>query len=137
MNIRVLTFKLSFDRYNMEEFCRIVDYLHNSVPEVTIATDIICGFPGCGSFYVSTLFVANCVECSRFWLINWQHTHYFISGETEEDFQQSLDVCEKYKFPSLFINQVRIVLYAARVYSICVQIDKCFQEMFINLPTLK
>lgn len=38
---------------------------------MTIATDIICGFP----------------------------------TETESDFDESMKLCEKYKFPSLFINQ--------------------------------
>lgn len=49
-------------------------YLFNNiyrVPGITIATDIICGFP----------------------------------TETENDFQETLDLCKKYKFPSLFINQ--------------------------------
>lgn len=44
-------------------FCR--------VPGITIATDIICGFP----------------------------------TETEADFEETMTLCEKYKFPSLFINQ--------------------------------
>lgn len=42
-----------------------------SVPGVTIATDIICGFP----------------------------------TETEEDFEQTMELVQQYKFPSLFINQ--------------------------------
>lgn len=41
------------------------------VPGITIATDIICGFP----------------------------------TETEADFEETMTLCEKYKFPSLFINQ--------------------------------
>lgn len=41
------------------------------VPGMTVATDIICGFP----------------------------------TETEEDFEETIDLCKKYKFPSLFINQ--------------------------------
>ncbi|EGD75297.1 cdk5 regulatory subunit associated protein 1 [Salpingoeca rosetta] len=61
--------------YNCEEFCHIVDFLRERVPNVTIATDIICGFP----------------------------------GETEEDFQETMDLCEKYKFPSLFINQAHLL----------------------------
>lgn len=41
------------------------------MPGITIATDIICGFP----------------------------------TETEDDFEETMTLCEKYKFPSLFINQ--------------------------------
>lgn len=41
------------------------------MPGITIATDIICGFP----------------------------------TETEADFEETMTLCEKYKFPSLFINQ--------------------------------
>ncbi len=32
--------------YTVEEFCMVVDTLRAAVPGVTIATDIICGFPG-------------------------------------------------------------------------------------------
>jgi len=32
--------------YTVEEFCLVVDTLRAAVPGVTIATDIICGFPG-------------------------------------------------------------------------------------------
>ncbi|XP_054291033.1 threonylcarbamoyladenosine tRNA methylthiotransferase-like isoform X2 [Macrosteles quadrilineatus] len=58
------------------EYCRIdfekvVDFLRLKVPGITIATDIICGFP----------------------------------TETESDFEETMSLCDKYRFPSLFINQ--------------------------------
>ncbi|KAA0702905.1 Threonylcarbamoyladenosine tRNA methylthiotransferase [Triplophysa tibetana] len=43
----------------------------DGVPGITIATDIICGFP----------------------------------GETDEDFEQTMELVRDYRFPSLFINQ--------------------------------
>ncbi|XP_027228047.2 threonylcarbamoyladenosine tRNA methylthiotransferase [Penaeus vannamei] len=57
--------------YTVEEFCRVVDFLKEKVPGITVATDIICGFP----------------------------------TETEKDFQETIELCRRYKFPSLFINQ--------------------------------
>jgi len=57
--------------YTREEFCRVVDTLRELVPGITIATDVIAGYP-----------------C-----------------ETEEDWQQTMSLCRKYQFPSLFINQ--------------------------------
>lgn len=57
--------------YNCKEFEQVVNVLRERVPGVTIATDIICGFP----------------------------------TETEIDFEETMKLCEKYKFPSLFINQ--------------------------------
>ncbi|XP_063993383.1 threonylcarbamoyladenosine tRNA methylthiotransferase [Diachasmimorpha longicaudata] len=57
--------------YSRSDFERVVDVLQEKVPGVTIATDIICGFP----------------------------------TETEEDFEETMSLCRKYKFPSLFINQ--------------------------------
>lgn len=57
--------------YNAAEFEKIVNYLREKVVGVSIATDIICGFP----------------------------------SETEEDFELTMKLCEKYQFPSLFINQ--------------------------------
>lgn len=57
--------------YTVKDFSTVVDFLKERVPGITIATDIICGFP----------------------------------TETEEDFEGTLDLCRKYKFPSLFINQ--------------------------------
>lgn len=49
----------------------MVYYCSNRVPGITIATDIICGFP----------------------------------TETEADFEETMTLCKKYEFPSLFINQ--------------------------------
>ncbi|XP_045622421.1 threonylcarbamoyladenosine tRNA methylthiotransferase [Procambarus clarkii] len=57
--------------YSIDDFCKVVNFLKDRVPGITIATDIICGFP----------------------------------TETEEDFQETIKLCSKYKFPSLFINQ--------------------------------
>ncbi|CAH0730066.1 unnamed protein product, partial [Brenthis ino] len=57
--------------YTRADFEQVVDFLRDRVPGMTIATDIICGFP----------------------------------TETEEDFEDTMTLCKKYKFPSLFINQ--------------------------------
>ncbi|XP_045495847.1 threonylcarbamoyladenosine tRNA methylthiotransferase [Colias croceus] len=57
--------------YTRADFEKVVDFLREKVPGMTIATDIICGFP----------------------------------TETEKDFQDTMDLCKKYLFPSLFINQ--------------------------------
>lgn len=57
--------------YCRKDFEHVVDFLRARVPGLTIATDIICGFP----------------------------------TETEQDFEETMTLCEKYKFPSLFINQ--------------------------------
>ncbi|XP_076756372.1 threonylcarbamoyladenosine tRNA methylthiotransferase [Xylocopa sonorina] len=57
--------------YTRADFEQVVNYLRERVPGLTIATDIICGFP----------------------------------TETEQDFEETMKLCEKYKFPSLFINQ--------------------------------
>ncbi|XP_026273504.1 threonylcarbamoyladenosine tRNA methylthiotransferase [Frankliniella occidentalis] len=57
--------------YCRKDFENVVDYLKERVPGMTIATDIICGFP----------------------------------TETETDFEDTVSLCAKHKFPSLFINQ--------------------------------
>ncbi|XP_012232674.1 threonylcarbamoyladenosine tRNA methylthiotransferase [Linepithema humile] len=57
--------------YTRAEFEHTVNFLSERVPNLTIATDIICGFP----------------------------------TETEADFEETMTLCQKYKFPSLFINQ--------------------------------
>ncbi|KRX17091.1 Threonylcarbamoyladenosine tRNA methylthiotransferase [Trichinella nelsoni] len=57
--------------YNVDDFCAVVEFMRKKVPGITIATDVICGFP----------------------------------TETEQDFNDTLDLVEKYRFASLFINQ--------------------------------
>uniref|UniRef100_A0A8C2AZH7 tRNA-t(6)A37 methylthiotransferase n=1 Tax=Cyprinus carpio TaxID=7962 RepID=A0A8C2AZH7_CYPCA len=57
--------------YCCADFRRVVDFLKERVPGITIATDIICGLP----------------------------------GETDEDFEQTMELVRQYRFPSLFINQ--------------------------------
>ncbi|XP_036393773.1 threonylcarbamoyladenosine tRNA methylthiotransferase [Megalops cyprinoides] len=57
--------------YCAADFRHVVDFLKDRVPGITIATDIICGFP----------------------------------GETDADFQETLELVKEYHFPSLFINQ--------------------------------
>ncbi|VDK42539.1 unnamed protein product [Anisakis simplex] len=57
--------------YCRDEFCRVVDFMLENVPNVYIATDFICAFP----------------------------------SETIEDFEESMEMVRKYRFPSLFINQ--------------------------------
>lgn len=57
--------------YTIEDFERVVDTLLSKVPGLTIATDIICGFP----------------------------------TETDEDFEKTLALIQKYKFPAVNISQ--------------------------------
>jgi len=57
--------------YCVADFENVVNFLRQRVAGISIATDIICGFP----------------------------------TETEADFEETMNLCNKYKFPSLFINQ--------------------------------
>ncbi|XP_029051578.2 threonylcarbamoyladenosine tRNA methylthiotransferase [Osmia bicornis bicornis] len=57
--------------YTCADFEMVVNFLRERVPGLTIATDIICGFP----------------------------------TETEQDFEETMKLCERHQFPSLFINQ--------------------------------
>ena len=57
--------------YTVEEFELVCDYLIKNVPNITIATDIICGFP----------------------------------GETNAQFEDTINLVDKYKFPVLNISQ--------------------------------
>ena len=56
--------------YVIEEFMEVCDFLTENVSDITLATDIICGFP----------------------------------TETSEDFEETLKMVEKYKFPVLNIS---------------------------------
>lgn len=58
-------------QYTCEEFCRVVDALCGGVPLMTIATDVICGFP----------------------------------TETEEDFEETIEIFKQYQFPVVNISQ--------------------------------
>ncbi|XP_031784012.1 CDKAL1-like protein isoform X2 [Nasonia vitripennis] len=57
--------------YSRSDFENIVDFLKEKIPNINIATDVICGFP----------------------------------TETSEDFEETMSLCQKYKFSTLFINQ--------------------------------
>ena len=58
-------------QYTIEDFEHVCDTLLENVPHVTLATDIICGFP----------------------------------GETEQDFDETMRILEKYLFSVLHISQ--------------------------------
>lgn len=57
--------------YTVEEFERVCDTLLEACPELELATDIICGFP----------------------------------GETEDDFQKTMNLVQKYQFRHCHISQ--------------------------------
>ena len=71
--------------YNREDFCKVVDTLRANVPDCNIATGML----------PSLIRLKIVIED-------------IIAGfptETEEDFDETISLCDKYKFPSLFMNQ--------------------------------
>ena len=72
--------------YTQADFRQVVDGIRAANPGATIATDIICGFP----------------------------------GETDEDFEETMELCREYKFPCLYINQ-----FFARPGTPAARMDKC------------
>ena len=78
--------------YTVEEFELICDTLVREVPDMLIATDIICGFP----------------------------------SESEESFQRTLRLCQKYQFPALYISQFypRTGTPAANMKQLITQVKK-------------
>ncbi|GJN02903.1 hypothetical protein PR202_ga20294 [Eleusine coracana subsp. coracana] len=87
----VLTVCLRFNAMNREytagEFRKVVDTLCELVPGMQIATDIICGFPG---------------KFPTFLIL--KHT-ISLTGETDEDFAQTVELVKEYKFPQVHISQ--------------------------------
>ena len=87
--------------YTVAEFRRVCDFLLTKVPDVTLATDIICGFP----------------------------------GETEEDFEATMELCRTYRFPVINISQFypRPGTPAARMHQLPSQTKKARSRQLTEL----
>uniref|UniRef100_A0A9J8D786 Threonylcarbamoyladenosine tRNA methylthiotransferase n=1 Tax=Cyprinus carpio carpio TaxID=630221 RepID=A0A9J8D786_CYPCA len=90
--------------YCCADFRRVVDFLQERVPGITIATDIICGLP----------------------------------GETDEDFEQTMELVRQYRFPSLFINQfyLRPGTPAAKMEQVPAHVVRCQQAVLLVLSSV-
>ncbi|PPR83246.1 hypothetical protein GOBAR_AA37466 [Gossypium barbadense] len=117
--------------YTVSEFRTVVDTLTELVPGMQIATDIICGFPGTPaarmkkvpstivknrSRELTSVFEAftpyNGMEgkVERIWIteIATDGIHLvrrFATGETDEDFSQTVNLIKEYKFSQVHISQ--------------------------------
>ena len=75
-----------------------------SVPEISVATDIICGFPTETEEVVTYMYM-------RIFLHNFYSPYVdlkvslSLSLSLSQDFEETMRLVERYKFPSLFINQ--------------------------------
>lgn len=77
--------------YSIVEFNRVVDFLRDNVPGITIATDIICGFPTETEQVRILIMVATNPTLKPFSLL--------------QDFDETMALVQQHRFPSLFINQ--------------------------------
>ncbi|CAH8862691.1 unnamed protein product [Trichobilharzia szidati] len=74
--------------YTVEEFSRVVDYLKENVQPANLPNDVPDGTPnGCGQLTIATDIICG------------------FPNETENDFNQTVQLVEKYHFPVLHINQ--------------------------------
>ena len=70
--------------YSREEFIQVVHVLEESVPGITIATDVICG--------IHFLYV-------------FQFTFLGFPTETDDDFEETMSLLKEFQFPILHISQ--------------------------------
>ncbi|VDP99137.1 unnamed protein product [Trichobilharzia regenti] len=74
--------------YTIEEFSRVVDYLKENVQPTNLPNDVPDSAPnGCGQLTIATDIICG------------------FPNETENDFNQTVQLIEKYHFPVLHINQ--------------------------------
>ncbi|CAG9088722.1 unnamed protein product [Plutella xylostella] len=114
--------------YSRKDFEHVVDYLRKEVPGITIATDIICGFPTetaadheltvslCRQYRFPSLFINQFFARPGTPAASMTKTKVpgiaiatdIICGfptETAADHELTVSLCRQYRFPSLFINQ--------------------------------
>ncbi|CDW58689.1 hypothetical protein TTRE_0000701401 [Trichuris trichiura] len=77
--------------YSVDDFRAVVHFMQTNVPDISIATDVICGFP------TETDEVDTHAFEGRF-AVGFQ-------GSFFEDFSETMKLIDQYKFPTVFINQ--------------------------------